>query len=784
MADEHAPLKSTDRASEGDRKSETSAKVASESVTDEPQAQAYEPKFKSFSSRNDKVTLDADDPLAQLMAKVNGQRDGAQAGHAVTEFALEDKDAGKLITARGERNLHQPKQSWIDGLKQIADDAKSPEELAQRQGQFSIDYMMRKLPDSLRSAVDSAQKAFTPQEGSSFGLNQPQMMVINEAVVIAQVVPTSEPPDSPVDTSADVPRQAPSDDPIDVSANPAADAPVAAPTSADGSINQQISGAVEDVGRVVLKGSVDFAVERVKEQVGIVHGTLNFGVNLLAGIGNCIRMASAAIHETDPVLRYLPDFDPEGTKMLHDTMGGVASMSRIMVQFGTTLNPLSPLYGMRFDPEGTDLALKCVDQVPKQTLKAFNDLANSDTEHRAAVTTEVMLNIATLFVGAGEVSAASKLGGIKNVTTLIEGAEGLNEAEQIVRAGEMVRAGGEAVEVADNPATQVISKVYQESLEQTATALEESAATAPESAQPALKEVAKGIRDSMPTTVAGDVSVVGEQGWLYRQYKIGDQEINLMRRGHQQWLYGTIDGVTDSTVKVHVTVNGPEDLGAVQRVLLPELNNRESNLSKLVAEYKTHDPLWGIGKDGCGAPPAGVGNDAKGFTIYPREGANPLEIQQEIDRVLAEAGVGLETPIPTGNVDTIAGASNRVGVCRESWPTGVAADGSQGAVIGEDIQLELEREFGRNGAKLTEEQLRELERIMSLQEDILEYSADGQNLLLKSKNRGSGPKKGNRESFYLDESSAGKGAQNNRPFSDRPAMYRIAERYGINVAKK
>jgi hypothetical protein len=150
MPGEDQSLLKLDKASEGERNSETSAKVAGEAVTDDAQAPRYQPTFTSFSSSNDKVSLDDSDPLKQVMDG-NAQRRGEHIVPSVSEFALEDKQAGKVITARGERSLSEPRQSWMDGLKKVIDDAKSPVEFAQCQGKLCIDYIERKAQEALRA---------------------------------------------------------------------------------------------------------------------------------------------------------------------------------------------------------------------------------------------------------------------------------------------------------------------------------------------------------------------------------------------------------------------------------------------------------------------------------------------------------------------------------------------------------------------------------------------------------------------------------------------------------
>jgi hypothetical protein len=122
-----------DRNREGEEKHQTGCKVASESVTDETQAVAYEPRFTTFSGLQDQ-TLSA-----------QGR------GTGVAEFVLEDKQSGKEFTASGER--HVPRLSFMEGLRAQLDKARTPAEADQLQSAFSIEYLMRKMKELAASAM-------------------------------------------------------------------------------------------------------------------------------------------------------------------------------------------------------------------------------------------------------------------------------------------------------------------------------------------------------------------------------------------------------------------------------------------------------------------------------------------------------------------------------------------------------------------------------------------------------------------------------------------------------
>jgi hypothetical protein len=126
-----------DRTSESEQKPTTSSKVADESITAETQAQPYEPKFTSFSGAGD----------AQTLSALHSHRERA------AQFVVVDEEAGKEHTAQGER--YRPRQSFMEGIKAILDKSTSPEQQAELQGKFSIEYIIRKAKE-LAGAVAHA----------------------------------------------------------------------------------------------------------------------------------------------------------------------------------------------------------------------------------------------------------------------------------------------------------------------------------------------------------------------------------------------------------------------------------------------------------------------------------------------------------------------------------------------------------------------------------------------------------------------------------------------------
>lgn len=133
-----------------------SGHIAKDAITDDPQAAPYEPKFKTFSGGND-----------QFLSAVSKQ------GQAVSEFAIEDKEKGRIYTASGEHgmeNSYRPRLSFLIGLQAATKDAPTAEERERLQSVFSIDYMMRKAkelmgfsqPTKLNGAQDINLIALNP----------------------------------------------------------------------------------------------------------------------------------------------------------------------------------------------------------------------------------------------------------------------------------------------------------------------------------------------------------------------------------------------------------------------------------------------------------------------------------------------------------------------------------------------------------------------------------------------------------------------------------------------
>lgn len=130
--------------------------------------------------------------------------------------------------------------------------------------------------------------------------------------------------------------------------------------------------------------------------IGIVHGSVNFIENSLAGAGDLIRMAGAAHRKSNPITALIPDSDPEGTRKLHDACESISLGSRILLQYSTTLNPDSPFSGKDFDPEARKLAVRFAETMPSKLKEEIARFEKGTTEEKAATSTELALNIITL----------------------------------------------------------------------------------------------------------------------------------------------------------------------------------------------------------------------------------------------------------------------------------------------------------------------------------------------------------------------------------------------------
>lgn len=304
------------------------------------------------------------------------------------------------------------------------------------------------------------------------------------------------------------------------------------------------------------------------------------------------------------------------------------------------------------------------------------------------------------------------------------------------------------------------------------------AANAPdEAARPVTEVPAQVAGDASHTesTLAKPVSIEAPNPCI-RHYNVGDKSYPLFRPPSTAWYYGKYpeDGDIVGSIKVHVTVNGPEDLARVQKALIPWLKD-DPAASELTTGWKTFDPMHAFG---TGEPPSFVpgesGQNAKGFTLYTRNAEDAIKLQQQIDAELNKQGLGLKQPQDTGNVDIISGASNRVGIVRDYFPVTRDLSGNVGAKLDSQLTNQIEAEYAQ-GAKLTPSQLRAVEEHAGLRDGSLEYDKNG-HLMLKLTKTGGGNHPGQ---VYVAESGASKAAGD---LTDRPAIYALAHAFGWNPA--
>lgn len=143
-----------DQAHESEPQSLTSKKVADESVTDETQAERHEKHFTSFSSSNSSLKIDDSDPLKQFVRGAGSHTREQSA----SEFAIEDKQLGRIVTARGER--YEPRTSWTVGLKNLVSQDPQDANAEQKLLEYCVSYIDRSL-QRLANATQGALQGVT-----------------------------------------------------------------------------------------------------------------------------------------------------------------------------------------------------------------------------------------------------------------------------------------------------------------------------------------------------------------------------------------------------------------------------------------------------------------------------------------------------------------------------------------------------------------------------------------------------------------------------------------------
>ncbi len=238
--------------------------------------------------------------------------------------------------------------------------------------------------------------------------------------------------------------------------------------------------------------------------------------------------------------------------------------------------------------------------------------------------------------------------------------------------------------------------------------------------------------------------------------------------------------------KVHVEAANPEELAKMQAVLIPALKT-DPALKDLVENWKTIDPRYGMENpkwataDGK-APsdqigPGNRGQDAKAFTIYPKDAKAAEAIAKRIDEILAQyPEFRNKDIIPSGNADTLVGTTNRVGVVKDyiEKAPGSTEDRPQGLIdqeVGDAIKNDGDLHERAVASGVTA--LDQLSKELGLQPGILHEDAQG-NIVIDLP-----PAPGYKKFpvVYMDESEAGK---NFGEFNSRPAVYEIYKKYGYD----
>ena len=231
--------------------------------------------------------------------------------------------------------------------------------------------------------------------------------------------------------------------------------------------------------------------------------------------------------------------------------------------------------------------------------------------------------------------------------------------------------------------------------------------------------------------VKAEVLPVEDEFDLRRILRVDGKDYAVAQQPPQQWFYGPRRPPYTSPVKVHVTTNSAEDLGNLQKVLIPALID-DPEISHLARWWKTFDPKLGVGEPGVGKPPDGIGNNGKAFTIYTATAEDAIKLQAKIDSLLERKGLSLDAPHETGNVDHIYGKSNRVGITLDTPEQVVTVGGAKVAKIQAPVVEAIHNELKVPvDEQFTPEQLRQIEKEAGIRSGTLVYSESGE-LALKS----------------------------------------------------
>ena len=259
----------------------------------------------------------------------------------------------------------------------------------------------------------------------------------------------------------------------------------------------------------------------------------------------------------------------------------------------------------------------------------------------------------------------------------------------------------------------------------------------------------------------------------WKKVEINGQQFDLIRPPRDFWYYGKFPEGESAVAKVHVVTDGAADLGKLQETIIPALKN-DPELAAKVSGWKTFDPEVGLGRN-LEKAPDGVGQGAKAFTLYTKTAEDALAVQKRIDEILTAKGLGREHGISTGNVDSVRGSSNRVGIVRDYFhPADLPNSPVDGALLDRELAAHINSKLGvPEGQKLTDAQLRQVEKDAGIRPGTLAYDRNGE-LALLGQSRHSRISDRGTPRIYLDESNASKAAGD---LTDRQAMYALTNKY-------
>jgi hypothetical protein len=285
----------------------------------------------------------------------------------------------------------------------------------------------------------------------------------------------------------------------------------------------------------------------------------------------------------------------------------------------------------------------------------------------------------------------------------------------------------------------------------------------------------KDVSQEVPKVSHSEYSCTDSAEGVIRTLKCGEHEQHLIRR--RDWYCSMPrvgENVTHSPIKVHVLTDSPADLAKVQNALIPELLGDKVLIEK-VGQWKGQDPMVGVGGEAHpnSVQPTGVGQGAKGFTIYSATAEDALIVQRRIDAILHEKGLSLKEEFKTGNTEECPGLSKRVSICRDTFEQGLDDRGLKGPLVDEPVARDVHQRYGlKPGQRLSPENIRDLETHTGIMPGGITYSTDGR-LMVRSK----GGQADYHSGYYAVESgvdtSMGKRVE-------RPALYALYRACGFD----